>query len=86
MQAINPVDVHVESDLREGKVVKKTTKNSSNAHRTTPRMRTQVVNKTRTKKKDGASTSLPLLPKQVVTPKLVLPARSPNSSPNQGPW
>ncbi|CAF0786144.1 unnamed protein product [Adineta ricciae] len=86
MQAINPVDVHVESELREGKVVKKTTKSSSNVHRTTPRMRTQVVNKTRTKKTNGTSTSLPLLPKQVVTPKLVLPARSPNSSPNRGPW
>ncbi|UJR22841.1 hypothetical protein I4U23_025871 [Adineta vaga] len=86
MQAINPVDIHVENEWRDGKNMKKTTKNSTLVNRTTPRMRTQVVSKTKTKKTNISSSPTPKIPKQVVTPRLVLPTRSPNSSPNRGPW
>lgn len=81
MQGITPVDVHVENDWRKGTNVKQKTKISS---RKASRMRTRVLNKTKTKKIDGGSLSP--IPKQVVMPKLVPPVRSRSASPNRGPW
>ncbi|CAF0777109.1 unnamed protein product [Adineta steineri] len=86
MQAINPVDVHVEKEWRVGSAVKKNVKTSSNTNRTAPRMRTQVVNKTKPKKTKPIVSPSPKIPKQVVVPKLVLPVRSSSSSPNREPW
>ncbi|CAF1244257.1 unnamed protein product [Adineta steineri] len=86
MQAINPVDVHVEKEWRVGSAVKKNVKTSSNTNRTAPRMRTQVVSKTKPKKTKPIVSPSPKIPKQVVVPKLVLPVRSSSSSPNREPW
>jgi hypothetical protein len=84
MQAITPVDVHVENDWREGLNNKRNVKTSNRGGRQTTRMRTHVIDKTRTKKtKVLLSTHIP---KQVVVPKLVLPGRSRSPSPNRGPW
>jgi hypothetical protein len=79
MQAVTPVDVHIENEWREGSNVQKNTRTSSRKDRQAPRMRTRVSNKTKTKKSS-------LIPKQVVVPKLVSPIRSRSSSPNRGPW
>ncbi len=84
MQAVTPVDVHVEKDWREGSDVKKNTKILINRKdQQTSRIRTRVLNKTKTKKTDVSSSNIP---KQVVMPKLVPPIRSRSPSPNRGPW
>jgi hypothetical protein len=83
MQAVTPVDVHVENDWREGANVKQNTKISSRKDRQASRMRTRVLNKTKTKKINVSSSPIP---KQVVIPKLVPPIRSRSPSPNRGPW
>jgi hypothetical protein len=85
MQAITPVDVHVENEWRDGLDNKKNVKISNRTGRQTTRMRTQVVDKTKTKN-TKAILSPSHIPKQVVVPKLILPVRSRSSSPNRGPW
>ncbi len=82
MQAINPVDVHIENEWRERSNIKRTIKTPVNA----PRMRTQVVRKTKPKKTKASVSSSSHIPKQVVIPKLVLPVRSRSSSPTREPW
>jgi hypothetical protein len=90
MQAITPIDVHVENEWRddstEGLYAKKNTKTSTRGNRQGSRMRTRVVNKTKTKKTQPSSSPLSHIPKQVVIPKLVLPGRSRSPSPSRGPW
>jgi hypothetical protein len=86
MQAINPVDVHIENEWREQSNVKRTIKTPVNISRNAPRMRTQIVSKTKPKKTKASVSSSSHIPKQVVIPKLVLPARSRSSSPNREPW
>jgi hypothetical protein len=86
MQAVTPVDVHVENEWRTGSNAKKNIRTSSRKDRQAPRMRTRVLNKTKTKKTDVSLSSLYHLPKQVVIPKLVLPVHSQSSSSNRGSW
>ena len=81
MQAITPVDVHIENDWRQGINVKQNTKISS---QNASRMRTKVLNKPKTKKIESAGSSP--IPKQVVMPKVVPRVRSRSTSPNRGPW
>ena len=87
MQAIAPVDVHVEKDYRNGLVERPETKSTQRSVRPGPRMRTRVLNKTKPKKsKTSVTPSTAAIPKQVVIPKLILPVRSRSSSPDRGPW
>lgn len=81
MQAITPVNVHVENEYREGINGKKNTKILNNKNRQKPQIRTRVINKT--KKNELLSYNIP---KQVVFPKLISPIPSRSSSPNRGPW
>lgn len=83
MQAVTPVNVHVENEWREGVDVKKNTKISNRKDQQAPRIRTRVLNKTKTKKPEISSSNIP---KQVVFPKLISPVQSRSSTPKRGPW
>lgn len=81
MQAIAPVDVHVERDWQKPITY---TKASQNTRPTgVLRMRTRVLNKPKPKK---GKTPNPSVPKKVVIPKLNVTNRSRSSSPERGPW
>lgn len=86
MQAIPPVDVHIENELHKGSNVKKDTKPSTVRDRRAPRMRTRVINNSKTIKTKNTFSPVSRIPKQVVVPKLVTPVRSRSSSPYRGPW
>ena len=84
MQAIVPVDIHVESQWPVSHSSKaKTAKKPNDANRSGLRMRTRVLHKT---KPSQTKSSLPQIPKQVVIPKTLIPVRSRSSSPDRGPW
>ena len=86
MQAVTPVDVHIENEWHKKLDPRKTIKISIHRDRQTPRMPTRTINKIKTKK-TRASVLVPThVPKQAVIPKLVSKVRSPSSSPNRGPW
>jgi len=86
MQAVAPVDVHVENEWHDGSDIKKDIKTSIRKDPQAARMRTRVLNQTKTRKTGVSLSPSSRIPKQVVVPKLVLPARSKSSSPNRGPW
>jgi hypothetical protein len=87
MQAVTPVDVHVENEWHQGLDAKKNTRTSSYKDRQAPRMHTRVLNKTKTKKTEISLSPASNIPKQTVFPKLVTTVRSRSSSPpNRGPW
>ncbi|CAF4012931.1 unnamed protein product [Rotaria sp. Silwood2] len=86
MQAITPVDVHIENERRDGSNTQKYTKVSTRRGRQVPRMHTRVMNKTKTKKTKTILSPSSHIPKRVVIPKLVVPVRSQSSSPNREPW
>ncbi|CAF0722614.1 unnamed protein product [Rotaria sp. Silwood1] len=85
MQAVTPIDVHVENEWHDsrhnGSYVKKSTSTVNRGGRQAIRMRTCVTNKTRPSKTKSLH-----IPQQVVQPKQVLPARSRSPSPNREPW
>ena len=83
MQAVTPVDIHVENDWHNRLESKANRKTLPRQDRQAPRMRTRVSNKTKPKKTVLLSTRIP---KQVVTPKVVPQTRSRTPSPNRGPW
>ena len=83
MQAVTPVDIHVDKDWHRGSELKGNIRPFNRKDRQATRMRTRVLNKTKPKKSTPSSVQIP---KQVVMPKLVpqSPPRTP--SPNRGPW
>ena len=83
MQAVTPVDVHVDQQWSH----QPTTKMPHRTVRPGLRMRTRVVNKVKPKKTKASVIPSVLLPKQIVTPRtIVIPVRSRSSSPDRGPW
>ncbi|CAF3729861.1 unnamed protein product [Rotaria sp. Silwood1] len=86
MQAITPVDIHIENERQDGSNIEKYTKTSTRRGRQIPRMHTRVTNKTKTKKIKTILSPSSHIPKQIVIPKLVLPRHSQSSSLNREPW
>ncbi|CAF4999618.1 unnamed protein product, partial [Rotaria sp. Silwood1] len=86
MQAITPVDIHIENERQDGSNIEKYTKTSTRRGRQIPRMHTRVTNKTKTKKIKTILSPSSHIPKQIVIPKLVLSKRSQSSSLNREPW
>lgn len=83
MQAVTPVDIHVDKDWQGRLESKENIRTFNRKDRQATRMRTRVLNKSKPKKFAPSSVKIP---KQAVVPKLVpqSPPRTP--SPNRGPW
>ncbi|CAF4308220.1 unnamed protein product [Rotaria sp. Silwood2] len=85
MQAVTPVDVHVENEWHDsrhnGSYVKKSTSTVNRGGRQATRMRTCVTNKTKSSKTKSFH-----IPQQVVQTKQVLSVSSRSPSPTREPW